>query len=263
MSPECSTLRVAGRGLGCVHDELGVHGSHSYAEICGVGSDYPDSVDWSHLLRDTQILDQGSSNSCVRHGLARAVQLHARATFDVAYELPSPRHMTATTRALLGDQWSWDGCSAGAVVEAIQGAGYCRESQCPWLPESDGQIFLHEAQLALDQRELRAHRLVSSDPVADIKRAVAAGAGVGIGTDVDQRFLDWQGSGVWTQTGPRVGAHFQAVIGYRPGAFLLVGSYGHAWAWLGCVWVSEAQVADASKTRSIWVIDTIPKWSGP
>jgi hypothetical protein len=249
------------RGLGCVHDELGVHGSHAFDELCGA-ADYPDEIDRTDLLRGTEILDQSNTNSCTRHGLARAIQLHARATFDPDYELPSARHMTATTRALLGDQWSWDGCSPGAVVEAIQGAGYCRESECPWMPESDGEIFLHEAQLALDQRDLRAHRLVSADPVADIKRAFASGAGVGIGTDVDQRFCDWEGAGVWTQTGPRVGAHFQAVVGYRPGAFLLVGSYGHAWAWLGLIWISEDQIADSARTRSIWVVDTVPKWSG-
>ena len=42
-SPECSMFRVAQRGLGCVHDDLGVHGSHAFEELCGT-SDYPDEL---------------------------------------------------------------------------------------------------------------------------------------------------------------------------------------------------------------------------
>ncbi len=251
------------RGCGLVDDAPEVRGSHELDELCGAAAGDP-NIDRSLLLVDQVMLDQGGTGSCVRHAVARAIQIHARANFDPGYELPSPRYLTAITMALLGTAWNPEGTTIGAVVEAANGSGFCRESQCPWDPAHDGEIYLDEAQVALDQRELRAHRLASEwqERIWDLERAWVAGVGIVIGTDVDESFLRWTGAGTWTMTGPRKGGHAQAVVARKPGAWLLAGSYGPGWAFKGMIYVADEQIASPALTRSIWVVDTVPKWKG-
>lgn len=251
------------RFFGLVDDSPSVHGSHSLEELLGSPVRGDACIDRRPLLEGEAMLDQGQTGSCVRHSVARAIQVHARAAGDTSFSLPSPRHLTAITMALLGSAWSWDGTTIGAVLEAANVTGFCREVDCPWSPADDGVLYLDQAQIALDQRDVRSHRLASEGDIriADLEAAWIRGEGIIVGTDVDEPFLWWQGDATWTQTGPRKGSHAQAVIARRPGAWLLAGSYGPDWANNGMIWVSDEQIASPERTRSIWVLDSVPRYS--
>ncbi len=249
------------RGTGLLDDAPHVRGSHALAELLGAAVSGDANIDRTPLLAGETMLDQGQTGSCVRHAVARAIQIHARVHLDPSYALPSPRYLTAVTRALLGPAWTWDGTTVGAVLEAADYSGICRETDCPWSSDEDGQLYLDHAQIALDHRQVRGHRLAAGGDarIADLEAAWIAGAGIVVGTDVDARFGAWDSDAVWTQTGPREGGHAQAVIARRPGAWLLAGSYGPHWAAGGMIWVSDDQIR-SERTRSIWVIDTVPRW---
>lgn len=250
------------RGFGLFDDAPDVRGGHALDELLGASVSGDPHIDRTHLIADEVMLDQAGTGSCVRHAVARMVQMQARANTDPAYALPSPRYLTAVTMALLGPVWTWDGTTFGAVLEAANYSGICRESDCPWSPEDDGQLYLDQAQIALDHRDVRSHRLASEGyaRIADLEAAWIAGAGIGVGTDVDQPFMDWDSDATWTQTGPRLGGHAQAVVARAPGKWLLAGSYGPHWALNGMIWVSDEQIADPKRTRSIWIVDSVPRW---
>lgn len=253
------------RFFGLLDDAADVHGSHSLEELLGAAVRGDPNIDRRPLLEGETMLNQENTGSCVRHAVARAIQTHARAAGAYAFELPSPRHLTAITMALLGPAWSWDGTTIGAVLEAANVTGFCRESDCPWSPADDGLIYLDQGQIALDQRDVRSHRLASEHDlrISDLEAAWIQGKGIIIGTDVDEPFMWWQGDATWTQTGPRKGSHAQAVVARRPGAWLLAGSYGPNWAHNGMIWVSDEQIASPERTRSIWVLDSVPRYSLP
>lgn len=251
------------RGFGCVHDHPDVRGSHRYDELCGGVRTVPSSLDLTGLL-DGHIADQGGTASCVRHAVARAIQLHARQHGHPDYALPSARHLTYLTMVLLGKAWSWDGTTIEAVATAANGAGLCKESLCPWLEKKDGVVPLDALQNGLDAVGLRTHRLLSDYDarVLDIKNAIAAGCGVVTGTDVDQAFMDLVDSRVWVQTGTRLGAHAQAALDYDEEALRFVGSYGPGFGENGLVRIGWDHIADPLATRSVWIIDVVPNWVG-
>lgn len=249
------------RGTGLLDDAPDVRGSHALAELLGAAVSGDACIDRTPLLAGETMLDQGATGSCVRHAVARAIQIHARVHLDPSYALPSARYLTAVTRALLGPVWTWDGTTVGAVLEAADYSGICRETDCPWSPDEDGQLYLDQAQIALDHRKVRGHRIAADGErrIADLEAAWIVGAGIVVGTDVDARFGAWDSDATWTQTGPREGGHAQAVIARRPGAWLLAGSYGPHWSAGGMIWVSDDQIR-SERTRSCWVLDTVPRW---
>lgn len=80
-----------------------------------------------------------------------------------------------------------------------------------------------------------------------MRTALAAGFPVGVGMCVDALFESWAGGMVYDgPTGPSLGGHAVRICGYRPGAFLLVNSWGAMWGDAGCAWVSDAFIGSGA-----------------
>jgi hypothetical protein len=253
--------------LGLIHDAPAVRGSHTLFEIMGSAAAvaaYPPTADLRNLLQGEPILHQGNTGSCARHATARAIQVHARAQFDVAYPLPSARLLTYQTMTLLGPAWTPDGTTIGAVIEAAQTDGITPEGNCPWNPDWDADpkhIYFDQLQDGLEHRQLRAHRVMSSGDTRmdELCAAIAAGKGVVLGMDVDSTIFA-HGEGVWAMTGGRIGGHAMAAVGYdEPGNILVCNSWGWQWGLGGFGYIARQHVADAGLTRSAWITDTVPK----
>lgn len=86
------------RGTGLLDDAPSVRGSHSLEELLGASVRGDPCIDRTPMLAGEALLDQGQTGSCVRHAVARAIQIHARVHLDASYALPSPRYLTAVTR---------------------------------------------------------------------------------------------------------------------------------------------------------------------
>jgi hypothetical protein len=246
---------------GCVIDAKTVTGSHTFEQICGAWEPL-ETVDLRNLLDGEPVLDQGSTESCVRHALARAIQLSARARGLKKFELPSPRHITSLTAALLNRALPLGGVTLGAAIEAVQLGGFCRESQCPWDAARDGETYLEDLQDGLDQREIRAHRIYSeySDRGYQVNQAIDQGCGVIIGTSVDQPFMDYCGDSVWYQGTRILGYHAMPLVAYTPDYYVALNSYGAHWGDNGYVKISRSQVVDPIRTGSVWCVDFAPEY---
>lgn len=260
------------RRYGHIPDLLGTTGSNALEDLCSAAFPPPESLDLRPLLVNEPILDQARTESCVRMAVARAIQVCARARGLKTFELPSPRHLTAITAALLRKPLPLGAITISACLEAIQGyaadansgSGFCRISACPWQPQNDGVVYLEELQDGLDQREIRSHRVEEEwrDRIEVIHRLVDQGCGVIIGTLVDATFDDLgPGHQPWKQSQPILGGHAMAVVGYEPDAVLVCNSYSASWGDAGYGWLANSQVQNPVLTPSLWAVDFSPDYS--
>jgi hypothetical protein len=73
-----------------------------------------------------------------------------------------------------------------------------------------------------------------------IREAIAQGHHVVFGMEVDRAYEEWRGSTPYPGLrGPALGGHAQVLVGYAPGRFLVLNSWGPAWGEDGYVWITD------------------------
>lgn len=256
------------RGFGCLPDDMAARGNWDASDRLGVSSFVvPERVDWTGHL--DWVRDQGSTQACLGFAFARALQLSRRVLESPTYEMPSPLHIYDVARGVQGrvyiDDTTWeqtdDGASPGCASVALARYGFCPESACPW--DADRVRFplrMHEYMGAVERRSVITHRIADGGParIQAIRAAIALEHGGIIGIDVDEAFVEWEGSVPWTgMTGPRAGGHALAWCGYDPFSLWVVNSWGDGWGDNGIARISWGVIAGES-TRSAWVVDSVP-----
>ena len=74
-----------------------------------------------------------------------------------------------------------------------------------------------------------------------IREAIAQGHHVVFGMEVDRAYEEWRDTTAPYPglRGPSLGGHAQVLVGYAPGRFLVLNSWGPAWGEDGYAWIAE------------------------
>jgi hypothetical protein len=223
---------------------------------------YSHAADWTGYL--DWIRDQGQTSACVAFGVARAVQLRARLSFNPRFEHPSVRLLYDHASGVLGLRGTDSGATIAAASSALDTVGFAPENACPWdALRVTTPIALHEYLAAIDQRKVRMHRLYQvGEPLkATIKTAISEGYPIVIGKAVDESYFDHASSDVWQgMQGPMLGGHCTCSIGYDPESLVEVNSWGPGWGADGQARISWDYVLGPN-TWALWVVDFVPDYA--
>ena len=192
-----------------------------------------------------------SGPSCVGEATARAWHLRARIQGEPAPCYPDALAVYALARAAefidasrpLEDSGAFPRCALQAVSECgVVARGTWQDPTR--LRRPDWAALRASA----DRRVVRYARLWTAQ---DARSALAAGHPVLVGIDCDESFLDYSG-GVWAgMTGPAVGGHAVAAVGYRAGAIRIVNSWSTGWGEAGFGWLADSVINAAE----LWAVE--------
>lgn len=209
------------------------------------------------LARFASPLDQGQTQSCVAHAIAQGLVV-AHAARDNPIELPSRRYLYWNSRGF-HDQELYDlGTFLRTCMRGLVHFGAPAEPFWPWAPELINRSPTWKAHRhAHDQRGLAGYYRIFDDGNARLERirlALANDRPVAFGTAVDRAFLDFGGG---RTVGPPMsvyGRHAMLVVGYEPGRFRVVNSWGRYWGDGGFAWLSDDYLA-SDDTVDLWALD--------
>ena len=240
------------RGMGFIPDSLAdqfaareqrpVVGVGSHALLSGTGS-IATSRDWRHLL--DRVSDQGPTNSCVGQFVSSAVYLAGQAQ-NAPVLRPSALWSYAVAR--LRDHYGQLvdlGCRPSQMMLGCEENGLVAESRWPFEVDAVNVAPPFDADIAGADALLTGwYSADMMDIPAALRLALDKGHFPGLAMEVHEDFGNVNGFDVYDEPrGDLVGSHMVTLVGYRPGAFLLLNSWGRTWADEGCCWVSERFVA--------------------
>ncbi len=230
------------RGLGCIPCSLeeaetdrlqrhviGLIGTSSYTAL---------SVDHTHLL--DSVRDQGSTSSCVGQWFSNAIYLAGQAQGNPVAR-PSVRWSYAVSRYLGSPGQLVDfGTSPRLMCEGAERHGIVAESRLPFDAARIDEPPPFDADVAGADALFTGYYRADAD-TDQLRRALELGQFPGIAISVHQSFVDWDNNGsVYDEPmGAFSGYHMVTLAGYRPGAFLVLNSWGAGWGEGGLCWMSD------------------------
>ena len=200
------------------------------------------------------VTDQSITSSCVGQGTARAWYTRALLQGDSLVKYPSPLAIYAEARAAelgqqdapLLDQGSYPrlGLKAASALGVVPMERWADigdiNTRPPW-------EILRES---TDSRGVRFARVEST---YQMRVALAAGHPLVVAFDVDVSFEDYRG-GAWTgMRGHALGGHCTCLIGYEPGKFRGVNSWGSGWGENGLYWIADM----ATLGMEAWAVELV------
>lgn len=202
----------------------------------------PDSVDLSRFV--DEVRDQTVTSSCVAQAFSRAIHVRAQVQ-GVPIPYPSALAIYALARAEQGGELLDMGCYPRDAATALSKRGVCAESHWPFdARQVNTQVPWDVLKIAADALVTGYYRVTGDgdDRCALVRTALAAGYPVAFATDVDHAFEDYDGRGeIGAFSGENLGGHMTCLVGYRPGAFLGINSWG-TWGDGGFYWMSDARI---------------------
>lgn len=209
----------------------------------------PDTVDFTNLV--DHVRDQGQTNSCVGQALCRIA--HVRAQIQglspefpsalAAYTMGREAEMPSDPETALVDE----GSIPRFVCQAMTKTGFVPESAWPLDPSKVNTVLPWDVmQRGIDHKLGGYYALPDDGPSRPqaIRQALAEGYPVAVALLVDQAFEEFTGAGtISALSGPVKGGHDVPILGYRPGAFYILNSWGSTWGYGGGAWVSDNVIA--------------------
>lgn len=228
---------------------------HPPEMLIGAGDVLP-TTDWSSHI--PFLVDQ-QGECCVGEMWRR--MLHMRASIaGRPIRWPSAYSVWTPARQMGGSFPANVGVRPRDAAEHLRRFGLVAEERWPSKrPNIDKPLPWDVLQHGVDARLSRYSRLSSVGQLrcVEVRRALSAGFPVGFAMVVDESFLDGPGA-LWTGLrGPLLGGHAQVIVGHRPGAFRVAGSYGESWADRGYFWISDECIG-SDECTDFYVGDTAP-----
>lgn len=196
----------------------------------------------AHTLRPLvqQVLDQGSTSSCVAHAFAQAICV-AEHYVGITLPLPSRLYIYANARKQHSTILTDDGTYLRSAANGLAKLGAPPEVDWPfstsWLKVNRMPPF--QAFMSAHSRRGGGYFRISEQDdarITAVKRAIASGLPVTFGTQVSHKFLDATGSKTITKPEtfePIAGGHAMCIVGYETLAqgtlFEVVNSWGQGW----------------------------------
>lgn len=205
----------------------------------------PDTVDFTNLV--DHVRDQGQTNCCVAEAFCRIA--HVRAQIQgLSPAFPSVLGTYALARMAEPGEPEESLVDVGSIpryaCKALAGVGFVSETAWPFNPEKINVPPPWDVlQTGIDHK-LGGYFSIdggAASPLA-IRQALAEGYPVAVALLVDQAFEQSTGT-VTALTGNVVGGHDIAILGYKPGFFRIVNSWGTSWGDGGYAWVSDDVIA--------------------
>lgn len=207
-------------------------------------------------------LDQGDTSSCEAHATSAALVIRA-AVSGAPIAMPSRAALYAMALEFDNGPSASPlldvGTFARSIAYALATDGVCSETRWPFAkliktPSPDGiqpavvrRPPWDALQNASDARVTDFAWVLSdgAQRCEEIRDALAKGFPVVYGMPVDAAF-EQGGSDVYTGlSGPSLGGHCLCIVGFRPGAFRVLNSWGSSWQDGGRFWISDACIGSA------------------
>lgn len=209
--------------------------------LIGSGLTVPESVDHSRHL--DFVPDQGRTNRCVGWFTSSAIYLTGQ-TLGQPVKRPSAKWAYDVARYFDTPSVLVDvGCRPRSMMLGLERHGIVAEER---LASTESNVNEHppfDADIAGGDALFSGYYKVEGDVPALLRSALAKGHIPGFAMVVHESFTDIR-SGVYDQPdGAELGRHMVTLVGYRPGAFLLLNSWGTGWGDSGFCWVSDRFVA--------------------
>lgn len=248
-------------GFGAIPDRLAdaeADGrSKHVGRLIGASASFPDRVD--HSKHIDAVPNQGATNSCVGWFVSSAIYLagqisgrpvprpSAKWSYDVARYIDSP--------GLLIDA----GCRPRSMMLGLARHGIVAESRVPFGgPATINQPPPFDADLAGADALFEDYYKVDGDVPTLLRMALAAGHVPGFAMAVHESFVELARGAVYDEPeGAELGRHMVTLVGYRPGAFLLLNSWSEHWADGGLCWISDRFVT-SSYVSDRYVVTAAP-----
>lgn len=231
--------------------------------------------------RVVRVIDQGSLGSCSACAVAQAVRLshvlqHVEAGLPLDYARSSTRLMSVLwayyfARAIDHLAHEDAGASLRSLFTGLNRLGFPPEEKWPYSDQTIGTTAPFRRmpakaafRAAYDQQDPTIYRRIWSvgdDRHADVRAAISNGFGVCAGWSVSWSFIDGAFdplTPVDPATTDIAGGHAMVIVGYAPGEYELVNSWGIGWGDNGFFRGNPAWVDEA---RDLWVVESAPFFS--
>lgn len=202
-----------------------------------------------------KIWDQGQSSSCVGWALAQAIALRC-AVVGTPIRMPSPTAIytfaRAKARANTSIPFTDDGSIPSYAFDGMTEWGVPSMEEWPFDPSTINHApDFEELEEASAFKVTGYYRILSEGPqrLVDIKHAISEGYPIAFGTDVDDAFENYSGSGVVRAPDPAkiVGGHMMHLVGYtEDGRFRGINQWSTAWGDNGAYWADESFILSPS-----------------
>lgn len=230
------------RGMGCIPDRL-IDAERDASDrhighLVGASASYPDSIDFRKYL--DAVPDQGATSRCVAWYVSSAVYLagqvrgtpvprpSAKWNYDVARYVDTP--------GVLVDI----GSRCWSMLQGLGQHGMISEARLPSTNENVNEPPPFDADLYGADALLTGYYKLEGRLSTLIRMTLAAGHLPGFAMVVHESFQDLARGELYDEPdGMELGRHMVTCIGYRPGAILLLNSWGRFWADDGFCWVSD------------------------
>lgn len=190
-----------------------------------------------------EVLDQGDTSSCVAHAWAQALRISDMVAGVKGPALPSREFLYFNARAYDGGPIEDQGTELRSCALGVMKFGRPPESAWPFVPSYINARPSWEAyREAYDFKGPAGYYRVTT--LDELKQAIAAGKPVVGGASVGNSIFDYT-SGIYdpSPTEPSIGGHALCFVGYAPGDFEIVGSWGDGYGESGFMRVSPAWAA--------------------
>lgn len=234
------------RGCGAVpdrleHAELDGRLRH-VAALVGANPTFATARDWTHLL--DRVHDQGRTNRCVGWSFSTAMFL-AGQTKGQPIPRPSAKWLYDIARyydtpGVLVDV----GCRPRSMALAAGQHGVVAEKDLASSQANVNEAPPFDADLLGAGAIFTGYYKVEGDVPMLFRMALDRGHFPALSMVMHESFQDLGRVAVYDEPeGMELGRHMVTLVGYRPGAFLLLNSWGTTWAADGLCWVSDRFIA--------------------
>lgn len=209
-------------------------------------------------------LDQGGLGYCTLNGIAQMIRMREKALYPASMpSLPSRLYLGYNTHYLMGAVDKDNGADPRTVMKATKRWGVPAEHWWPYVETKFADVPAHMAYMnAFDHRRPYEYYWISRndpDAVEKVKLAIDCNYGVGIGTGIGEKYVNWKaGDEPLTPPNEIGGMHFMVLTAHDQSGLECLGSWGTTYGDQG-YWRFDYSYLTWSYTTSLLVVEKAPK----
>jgi C1A family cysteine protease len=213
------------------------------------GDPIPSSASIEDLV--DKVRDQGPTEACVAFWLGGSLEIEARAQgIDLGGEI-SRRGLYTMAREEEGLSIVDTGSLPSLAVFSAQKRGIVSELRWPWSVADINELLPWD----VFQHAVRVTGIYRAEDLGAVQLAIVKRRPVGFDMVVDESYYHYTG-GLYVPGGRVLGRHMQTIVGYEPGRYRVLGSWGPDFGEKGYAWVPES-IVDIATSR--YVVSIAPQ----
>lgn len=204
----------------------------------------------SALLRYPMVYNQQGLDSCSACALSMALMIH-----NPQIPQPSVLYLYYKERLLARESGNGRIPSEADALTVITQYGVCSEKCWPYDPMKSNLPPPHECNLQASQNKAGRAGLVDLESIHDM---ILSGIPVMVGLQIYSNFSPDINGDIGLPQGKYRGGHEVLIIGYQPGKFICLNSWGKEWGKDGCFIISEAYLSNPEWVYSLTCVLDFP-----